>query len=156
MIVNSCSRFLLGLVTSVMAAAFAVSASASSGDPQYHIYVTSKVVHQQPDIKPMNVFDCNDRIYLVVEALNLEDSNHDLVVQWIDPSGKQEEKTDYSFPNQPFVRVWAWLQLRGPTGAAIGQVIDPSFGMERFIGSWNAKVNLDGRKIQDVPFDVIC
>ena len=130
-------------------------ATAAEG-PQYRIFLTNKVEYNQPTQEAMEKFDCTDRIYLVVEALGLAQKSHNLTVQWLNPVGDQQEKTDYEFNAQPFTRVWAWLQLSGPPGAVIGQVFDPSFGMEDFIGTWNAKVLINRRKVEEIDFTVLC
>ena len=125
-------------------------------EPQYNIILTSKVEDNQPTQQASDIFDCTDRIYLVVEALGLTLEKHDLTVSWLNPLGKQQEKTDYKFDAQPFTRVWAWLQLSGPPGAVIGQVFDPSFGMEDFIGEWRAKVAIDRKSVETLKFNVLC
>lgn len=150
-----------GLVSIVLCQVLLVSGYAGAETkttPQYKIYLTNKVVNDQPRMEDQasTAFDCTDRIYIVVEALGLESQKYDLTVSWVNPVGDQQEKTDYRFKAQPFTRVWAWLQLSGPPGAVIGQVFDPTFGMEDFIGDWSAKVSIDGKSVEKVPFTVVC
>ena len=128
----------------------------AADEPQYRIFLTNKVEDKQPTQQASEVFDCTDRIYLVVEALGLSQTKHGLTVGWFNPLGDQQEKTDYDFEAQPFTRVWAWLQLSGPPGAVIGQVFDPSFGMEDFIGEWKAKVAIDRKSVETLTFNVLC
>ena len=123
---------------------------------QIKTYVTRQVVDNEPAMEPDTVFDCSDRIYVVVEALRLPEKKTDLMVRWFNPTGDQQERTDFQFMAQPFTRVWAWLQLNGPPGAVIGQVFDPSFGMEDFIGDWEAQVFLDNEIIDKISFQVVC
>ena len=104
----------------------------------------------------MTAFDCSDRIYTVVEAQGLALGKHELKVSWVDPAGIQKELTRYEFDAYPFTRIWAWLQLNPPTGAIIGQVFDPSFGMEEFIGQWTAKVSIDDKLVKQHEFEVLC
>ena len=124
--------------------------------PQIKAYVTRQVIDNEPAMEPDTVFDCTDRIYVVLEALRLTEKKTDLMVRWFNPTGDQQERTDFQFMAQPFTRVWAWLQLNGPPGAVIGQVFDPSFGMEDFIGDWEAQVFLDNEIIDKISFQVVC
>jgi hypothetical protein len=135
-----------------------VSGVHSQDSPGYKIYLTNKVENDQPGMDDQSnpVFDCTDRIYLVVEALNLSQEKHKLSVKWLNPVGKQQEKTDYEFDAVPFTRIWAWLQLNGPPGAVIGQVFDPTFGMEEFIGEWSAHVAVDQKTVEKLNFVVVC
>ena len=122
----------------------------------YRTYLTNKTINSQPDHLPVTEFSCSDRIYLVVESTGLSKEMHVLVVKWINPDHEQQELTRYKFKGIPFSRNWAWLQLNGPTGAVLGQVFDPSFGMENFIGTWQAEVSMDNETVQNLEFFVIC
>ena len=124
--------------------------------PQIKTYVTRHVIDNEPSMEPDTVFDCSDRIYVVLEALRLPEQKTDLMVKWFNPTGEQQERTDFQFTAQAFTRVWAWLQLNGPPGAVIGQVFDPSFGMEDFIGQWEAQVFLDKEIVNKISFQVVC
>ena len=124
--------------------------------PQFKTYVTRQVIDNEPSMEADTIFDCSDRIYVVLEALQLPIKKSDLMVRWFNPTGDQQERTDFQFMAQPFTRVWAWLQLNGPPGAVIGQVFDPSFGMEDFIGDWEAQVFLDKEIIDKISFQVVC
>ena len=150
----SCIRNTLKLL--ILITVYSTSATAEA--PQYKIYLTKKTQHDQPSMEEQaaTVFDCTDRIYIVVEALGLETKNYNLTVNWINPVGAQQEKTDYKFHAQPFTRVWAWLQLSGPPGAVIGQVFDPAFGMEEFIGEWSANVSINRDSVKKLAFTVVC
>ena len=123
---------------------------------KYNIYLTRQVEHQQPTRKATTEFNCTDRIYVVVEAQGLASKKHQLLVQWVNPVGEQQERTKYEFNAHPFTRIWAWLQLSGPPGAVIGQVFDPAFGMEDFIGKWHSKISINNEKIEDLEFNVLC
>ena len=132
--------------------------SVAGDEPNYKIYLTNKVEDNQPAMEDQaaTTFDCTDRIYIVVEALGLSGKSHKLTVKWLNPVGDQQERTDYSFDTMSFVRVWAWLQLNGPPGAVIGQVFDPTFGMEEFIGEWSAHVAIDKKTVKKLKFIVVC
>ena len=150
-------RRLVVMATSLILS-ISVSGAHSQNEPGYKIYLTNKVENDQPGMDDQSswVFDCTDRIYLVVEALNLAQKEHKLTVKWLNPVGDQQEKTDYNFDAVPFTRIWAWLQLNGPPGAVIGQVFDPTFGMEEFIGEWIAHVAVDKKTIKKLKFVVVC
>lgn len=146
----SLTRILCALVLSVTV--LPVNAS----DVSYKVYVTNQVIADQPTNKPVSNFDCADRIYLVIEATGLSQGKHELEVKWFNPVGEQQEITRYEFDGYPFSRVWAWLQLNGPPGAVIGQVFDPSFGMENFIGEWRAEAAVSKNKMDITKFNVLC
>ncbi|MEM7563074.1 MAG: hypothetical protein AAF353_08510 [Pseudomonadota bacterium] len=135
----------------------ALSQSAySSETPKFEVYTTNLQVNGQPDYGAITRFDCSDRIYLVLEAQYLPRKKHSLEVDWIGPDGENRERTRYEFNGYAFTRTWAWLQMNGPNGAAIGQIFDPSFGMDSFIGSWRANVKVNGKKVAAHAFDVLC
>ena len=132
------------------------SLALAEDSPQFNVYLTRQVVDNEPAMESDTIFDCSDRIYLVLEALRLPQQKSELLVKWFNPTGDQQERTDFQFMTQPFTRVWAWLQLNGPAGAVIGQVFDPSFGMEDFIGDWEVQVFLDKEAIDTLAFQVVC
>ena len=159
------SYLLVGFSTSVLAEQTTVQTTvqgATSSDsqsiqlPTYEFYLTNKAENNMPSREKMTAFDCSDRVHLVMEAFNLEPGNHRLEVLWFNPQGKRQEVTRFNFNGAAYSRVWAWLQLHGSTGAAIGQIFDPSFGMEDFIGNWTAKVSINQTPIESVEFHVIC
>ncbi len=128
--------------------------------PQFTAYVTAKVEDGQPVRRNgLEFFDCSDRIYVVVEASGLSAEEHEMTVRWINPVGEQEERTDYTFlsgSHEPIEPIWAWLQLDGGPGSAIGRMFDSSFGMEDFIGEWEARIYIDGEPMAAPRFNVLC
>lgn len=122
----------------------------------YNIFLTSKEDNNQPLDEPMTQFDCSDRIFVVVIVAGLAQEDHELKVRWMGPGGDQRELTRYTFQGLPVTKIWAWLQLHGPTGAIVGQMFDPSFGMEEFIGQWNAEIYIDGKQVSLQQFQVLC
>ena len=141
---------LLGLVLPVQA----------ETEPTFRSYLTGEDGKNRPRSKAQNDFECSDTIYIVVEVtapLRQEPSNHLLIVNWFNPADKLQDKTRIEFKSYgKGTRVWAWLRLSGSTGAAIGQVFDPSFGMSQFIGKWRADVSIDDTKTDSHHFDVLC
>lgn len=122
----------------------------------YNIFLTNQENNNQPLDEPMTQFDCSDRIFLVVIVAGLKQENHELKVRWLGPAGDLRELTRYEFRALPVSKIWAWLQLHGPTGAIVGQMFDPSFGMEEFIGEWSAEVYIDGEQVSLQQFQVLC
>ncbi len=135
---------------------FFSSAGYTQQVPGYNIYLTNKFIDGKPDNQPMTRFDCSDRIYLVVTVVGLSEESHELKVRWLDPRENQKELTRYNFTAVTITQIWAWLQLHGPSGAIIGQMFDPSFGMEQFIGEWKAEVMVDGERVATPVFQVLC
>ncbi|MEE9447778.1 MAG: hypothetical protein V3V09_07435 [Arenicellales bacterium] len=112
-----------------------------------------------PSATPEAQFDCSDKIYAVIEIKTAGSHNkeHQLVVNWMNPGNKLEEKTRYKFTSYgEGTRIWAWLTLSAPSGAAIGRIFDPAFGMASFIGKWRAEIKVDDKKIATHPFEVLC
>ena len=135
---------------------FGLISTPHGNQTRIEVYTTNLEKDGQPIHQQLTEFDCSDRIYTVLEAQGLDSGKHKLKVSWIDPSGTQKELTRYEFDAYAFTRVWAWLQLSPPTSAIIGQVFDPSFGMEEFIGQWTAKVSIDGKLVKQHEFEVLC
>ena len=97
----------------------------------YDIFLTNRMEGGKPAEDRLTRFDCSDRIFIVVFAAGLGEGEHELKVRWLDPTGEQRELTRFTFQGSKIANhVWAWLQLHGPTGAIIGQMFDPSYGME--------------------------
>lgn len=127
------------------------------GATGYDVFLTNKERDNRPLDERMTRFDCSDRIFIVVIAAGVGVGEHELKVRWLDPTGEQRELTRFPFQGDPIANhVWAWLQLHGPTGAIIGQMFDPSFGMEEFIGDWTAEVFIDNRQVASRQFQVLC
>lgn len=126
-------------------------------EPAYNVYFTGKAESGIPGNDVQTDFDCSEKVFLVLEIAGMEMGEHQLLVRWFDPRGKQEELTRYSFHYVGAgTRIWAWLRLSGPPGAAIGRVFDPSFGMGSFIGKWRAEILIDGKLIGEREFEVLC
>lgn len=124
--------------------------------PGYDIFLTNKADNNQPLNQPGNQFDCSDRIYVVVFAAGLSTDSHELKVRWLDPTGELRELTRYQFKGKPATKTWAWLQLDGGSAAIVGQMFDPSFGMEEFIGEWKAEIFINNERVSEKPFRVLC
>ena len=147
----------LGFIGTVFISIVCVAQESTSYDtPNFDIYFTNEVVNQRPSTAAIDEFDCSDRIHVVITAKGLSSKPHELRVRWLDPIGEQKELTRFEFNGLPSTQVWAWLQLHGPTGAILGQMFDPAFGMEEFIGEWHAEVSIDNEIIGKPTFKVLC
>lgn len=129
-------------------------------EPSFRSYLTGEGSQNRPRSEAQNDFECSDTIYIVVEVtdpVRQEPGEHLLIVDWFNPVSKLQEKTRIEFKSYgKGTRVWAWLRLSGSTGASIGQMFDPSFGMSEFIGKWRAEVRIDDEKLATHHFDVLC
>ena len=104
-----------------------------------------------------SVFNCSDQIYTMVSFSDLRETTHTLVVDWIDPSGRQREHTVHNFRyfGNP-ASIWAWLTLHPPRGAIALRLFDPSVGMREFIGAWTVRVTIDSQFLGRAKFEVLC
>ena len=104
-----------------------------------------------------NVFNCSDQIYTMVSYSGLRETTHALIVDWIDPSGRQREHTVHNFRyfGNP-ASIWAWLTLHPPRGAIALRLFNPSVGMREFIGTWTVRVAIDNQFLGRAKFEVLC
>ena len=128
--------------------------------PTFETYLTAHAKDNRPGSISQNEFECADKIYAVVKVTapdRQKASEHLLIVNWLNPENHLEQKTRLNFKSYGRgTQVWAWLKLSGSTGASIGQIFDPSYGMDEFIGKWRAEIIIDDKKIATHPFDVLC
>ena len=104
-----------------------------------------------------NVFNCSDQIYTMVSFNGLHETTHALIVDWIDPSGRQREHTVHNFRyfGNP-TSIWAWLTLHPPRGAIALRLFNPSVGMREFVGTWTVRVTIDNQFLGRAKFEVLC
>ena len=104
-----------------------------------------------------SVFNCSDQIYTMVSFSDLRETTHTLIVDWIDPSGRQREHTVHNFRyfGNP-ASIWAWLTLHPPRGAIALRLFDPSVGMREFIGAWTVRITIDYQFLGRAKFEVLC
>ncbi len=136
------------------------AALAEQTSPSFTSYLALAASKNRPGIEPQEHFECSDTIFAVVEVtapVRQQPSEHLLIVNWFNPEGRLQERTRVEFTAYgKGTRVWAWLRLSGSTGAAIGQMFDPSFGMSEFIGTWRAEFTIDDRELATHKFEVLC
>lgn len=144
------------LLAVVLCTALTAAVLAQDG---YKVYLTAKADAEVPLPEPMETFTCSDRIYGVVEV-NQPDGGtgpRSLHATWRNPAGDDQEVTRYDFQvNNGYARVWIWLKLNRSGEAAIVQFMNPTAGMEEFIGMWELHVRVDGESVAKKTFEVIC
>ena len=104
-----------------------------------------------------SVFNCSDQIYTMVSFSDLRETTHTLIVDWIDPNGRQREHTvhDFRYFGNP-ASIWAWLTLHPPRGAIALRLFNPSVGMREFIGIWTVRITIDNQFLGRTTFEVLC
>ena len=129
----------------------------AQAEASYSISLTAKHQGGVPSNEHSSEFGCSDRIYAVITAKGLEKSQHLLEAIWRDPQGKDREHTRYPFiVRYDQERIWVWLKLHRPPEAALVQLMNPTAGMDEFVGEWRLKLLIDGRLIGHQNFNVIC
>ena len=74
-----------------------------------------------------------------------------------DPRGKDREHTEYEFMvHSNAQRIWVWLKLHRSMEAALVAFMNPSAGMDEFIGEWELHVAIDSEPIDKESFSVLC
>ena len=154
------TKLFLSIWLSVVLGFLATAATAEDAYPTFEVYLTGEGEHNRPGPNPQHEFECADKIYAVVKVsapVRQKKSKHLLIVNWLNPGDRLEQKTRYPFHSYgKGTQVWAWLKLSGSTGSSIGQIFDPAYGMDKFIGQWRAEFIIDDKKIATIPFDVLC
>ncbi len=121
------------------------------------IYFSLSNDYGAPLTSPKEIFDCSDKIYTVVELGNYPHKKHHLSVRWKNPSGGTQEHTQYDFNvRQKDTRIWAWLTLSRAAGAGMLQFVNPSAGLDEFLGIWTVEVKVDNKLIDTGTFEVSC
>ncbi|MBX2848766.1 MAG: hypothetical protein KTR16_10620, partial [Acidiferrobacterales bacterium] len=100
----------------------------------HQLYLSLGDKFNAPLYSPAEIFDCQDKIYSVVELENYALGKHHLAVLWSDPSGTVRENTQYDFQvRRKDTRLWAWLSLSRGFGSGMLQWANPAAGLEEFI-----------------------
>ena len=53
-------------------------------------------------------------------------------------------------------KLWIWLKLHRSMEAAVVAFMNPSAGMDEFIGNWELRIAIDGQPIEKKLFSVNC
>lgn len=133
-------------------------AAKSSWKDGYNIYLTAKEVNGVPMNQPSTTFSCGDKIYGIVEIERPnDDKSHVLHAFWRNPRGEDQERIDYPFKLVAGnARLWVWLKLHRSAEAAAVKFLNPSAGLEEFIGEWEIVVDVDDKQVARKKFEVIC
>ena len=127
-----------------------------SAEPSIGTWLSATVENGVPVQTDTLRFGCNDKIYAVIDLADLSDGNHQLQVDWTDPTGKTREHIDHPLHGGGTSRITVWLQLHPPKGAALFSFFNPAMGMDDFIGTWQVEINLDGKARLNQSFEVLC
>ena len=119
-------------------------------------FVTSSIENGVPVSSLSNEFNCADKIFAVIDIQGLRNGEHTLNVDWIDPSGKRQEQTTYSFHRAGSIRITVWLKLHPPRGASLLSAFNPALGMGHFIGRWEIRMRVDQSTLVQKWFSVLC
>lgn len=144
------------ILTAVLFATLPAAALAQDG---YNVYLTTRENAGVPLNEPMKTFACSDKIYGVVEVNQPggDTGLRTLHATWRNPAGDDQEVTKYDFQvTNGQARIWIWLKLHRSGEAAFVQFMNPSAGMEEFIGMWELHVRVDGEPVAKKSFEVIC
>ena len=134
-----------------------VASPATSAASKHKVYLTAKEQAGAPVAEPATQFSCGDKIYAVLEISGLSREKHRLDAVWRDPYGKDREHTEYEFQvHSDFERIWVWLKLHRSGEAALVSFLNPSAGMEEFIGEWEIRLSLDNSPLENKKFSVLC
>ena len=129
----------------------------SHAESGHHIFLTASEQEGVPLNEPATEFSCSDKIYAVIELTGLPRDTHKLEAIWRDPHGKDREHTEYEFiVNNDKERIWVWLKLHRSSEAALVSFMNPSAGMDEFIGEWELTLAINDKLIDKRSFSVLC
>lgn len=134
-----------------------INTAVENQQPEQLVYLALSDEFGVPQHEPLEIFNCTDKVYSVVELHDYPRDRYQLSVRWFDPAGTVREHTRYDFTvREPSTRLWAWLSLSRGFGGGMLQFINPAAGLEDFIGIWKIEVNINGKNIGDGSFEVSC
>jgi len=150
-----------------------------SAAPNSEVFMSADVEGRQRSVQ----FDCHDGIYIhgvlsgffprskaeignenkriLRSAQNdnknfsHEDGKHEAYAVWFRPDGREQDRANYAFEGTD-ARFWFWLRLSPSFGGKFLKPIDPSYGMDEFIGLWRVDLYLDGKVVATKVFYVAC
>ena len=125
--------------------------------PAHRIYLTASEQEGRPVTQPAAEFSCHDKIFAVIEIDGLSQGRHKLDAVWRDPSGQDREHTAYEFTSHGgSEKLWVWLKMHRSMEAAVVAFMNPSAGMDEFVGEWELRVFVDSKPINNKSFSVLC
>ena len=141
----------------VFCIAISMYGSLAQAKPAHKIYLTASEQEGRPLTQPATEFSCHDKIFAVIEIDGLSKARHKLDAVWRNPAGKDREHTAYEFTaHDGTARLWVWLKLHRSMEAAVVAFMNPSAGMDEFIGEWELRVAIDSKPIDVKSFSVLC
>lgn len=142
----------IGLFT-ILLASIIFPVDGFGGRDRVDILLTNDIIK----MRPLQEFDCNEKIYVVGTFDKLGEGEHTAEVLWINPRGERQDYAVHRFSGGRYKQnVWFWLELRAGTGGVLFGKINPSAGMEEFIGKWKVKFYIDRKLIDTKAFFVAC
>lgn len=149
--------FLNRFATIIILAMFCASGARAAIPSTFNVYLTTEADGAIESAHKDRRFECDDVIYLFVESGSASAADSSIKATWMDPAGVERVVGRRGF-ERGSGGYWAWsgLQLSRPSGASLLQILDPSAGMEAFIGDWTVRVEVDGRNVASMQFNVLC
>ena len=156
--IKSCIAVIRVITIMVMTFLFSyISLASEEATDSHELFFTLENENQLPSDKPINEFDCSDKVYSVMKLKGLQQGKHLLTILWHGPDEEVRERTEFTiFAKGEEVKQWAWLKLHRAFGASMLQLLNPAAGMEEFIGDWRVDVKIDDQLIINKSFKVIC
>ncbi|MFH0786882.1 MAG: hypothetical protein V2B13_04610 [Pseudomonadota bacterium] len=114
--------------------------------PPFHSFLTKDLTR----LVPATSFSKNDQIYLHTVWTDLT-GNHEIKVLWVRPDKTVQETSRIKVmipPKTSSYTTWAWLSFK--KGLLDFLPMDA-----KFIGSWKARLFLDGNLLKEYPFSVL-
>ena len=148
----------LGLTTLSLGLVFFCTPMLAEPKPSATLEFNLADKHGAPDKQALSKFDCLDKIYAVTDIKNMPKGKHTIEYRWMNPHGETQETTRYNFhvKEATVTNLWSWLQLSRGRGAGLFQWLDPSTGLEEFIGEWRVELFVNGKELQRATFEVNC
>jgi len=122
------------------------------------VYLTRDRGDDLPDTRAFSSFQCNDTIYAVLQGIWPAGSSHLIEARWIDPGGRQRERTRLRFDAVDGVtRAWVWLRLhRGSRNLLDKLLMEEDTSLQEFVGEWTIIFDVDGKTQRKTRFQVSC
>ena len=148
----------LGLKTLSLGLVFLCKPILAEPNPSATLEFNLADKHGAPNKQALSKFDCLDKIYAVTDVKNMPKGKHAIEYRWMNPHGETQETTRYNFhvKEAAVTNLWSWLKLSRGKGAGLFQWLDPSTGLEEFIGEWTVELFVNGKELQRASFEVNC
>ena len=127
------------------------------------VFVTN-LMGDVPQVTNDRVYDCVGKLKAGVRYTKehswIGDSNTKLTIAWVNPSGQTELSNSLNSSGRSggYFYNWAGMSLSRPSVQGLDALlreVDPSAGMERFIGVWKAIIHIGSEK-KVIPFELTC